>query len=87
MPATLAPLNVARLVSQEVQLLRIWHVRLLRNWSQIKSAHQDNLGGERVRAAELNSLIDALAQRRIFVLGVLNPPDGFPWPRDSAWRC
>lgn len=76
-----------KLAKQDVRLLRIWHQRLLRNWSQIKAGHQNGTRHRPIDADELTRILDGLARRGFFTLDVLNPPKRFRRIRDTASYC
>jgi hypothetical protein len=76
-----------KLAKQDVRLLRIWHQRLLRNWSQIKTGYQNGARHRPINADELTTILDGLARRGFFTLDVLNPPKRFRRTWDTASYC
>lgn len=84
---TLAAPTLERLAKHDLQLLRIWHLRLLRNWSQIELRHQTGAVSHPVGAIELTRVVEALTRRGLCVVTVLNPPKGFGWTADNAPFC
>ena len=84
MPRVSVAPTFEKLAKQDVQLLRIWHHRLLRNFAQIALKYQNDALPRPVGAAELARMVEALSRRGLQIVNVVNAPEGFQWTKDTA---